>query len=248
MRHPVAQAVMGATPPPLAPEDRALTARALAWLAQREHSRMELRRKLLALALGQDAAARADPSPSDATADATASTRAPIGQAGAAPAEATSATARVEAVLDWLEAHSYLSQQRFVESRLRTRSERYGNLRIRQELAQHGVSLPAEAESSLRESELDRARSVWQRKFARAGAAGEPGPAAAAKQARFLTSRGFSAEVIRKVLRESSRPQEREPDAADMVSAPVPRAHASRASEETHVRLVSRSGKPRPGG
>ncbi len=247
MRHPVAQAVMGATPPPSAPADRALTARALAWLAQREHSRMELRRKLLGLALKQDTAERADLSPANATVNPAASTRGPIAQAGAAITAPVSAAERVDAVLAWLEAHSYLSQQRFVESRLRTRSERYGNLRIRQELAQHGVSLPAEAESSLRESELDRARSVWQRKFARAGVAGESGPAAAAKQARFLTSRGFSAEVIRKVLRESSRPQEREPDAADVVSPPAPRSHASRASEETHLRLVSQGGKPRPG-
>ena len=248
MRHLVAQAVMGVTPPPSAPADRALTARALAWLAQREHSRMELRRKLLALAHGQDTAERAGPSPADATAVAAASTREPIAQAGTVTAARASAAERVDAVLGWLEAHSYLSQQRFVESRLRTRSERYGNLRIRQELAQHGVSLPAEAESCLRESELDRARAVWQRKFARAGVAGESGPGAAAKQARFLTSRGFSAEVIRKVLRESNRPQQRESEAADVVSPPVPRAHASRASEETHLRQVSRGGKPRTGG
>ena len=204
---------------------------------------MELRRKLLALALGQDAAARAGPSPSDATADATASTRAPIGQAGAAPAEATSATARVEAVLDWLEAHSYLSQQRFVESRLRTRCERHGNLRIRQELAQHGVSLPAETENALRESELNRARAVWERKFGRAGVAVESSTATAAKQARFLTSRGFSAEVIRKVLRESGRRQEHDSGAADAVTTPVTRARASRVSEETHLRLISQGNK-----
>ena len=242
---------MGATPPPLAPEDRALTARALAWLAQREHSRMELRRKLLALAHRQDTAERAGPSPANATADAAASTREPIAQAGAAtaaPACGASAAERVDAVLGWLEAHSYLSQQRFVESRLRTRCERYGNLRIRQELAQHGVSMPAEAESSLRENELDRARAVWQRKFARAGVAGESGPGAAAKQARFLTSRGFSAEVIRKVLRESNRPQQRESEAAAVASPPVPSARASHASEATHLRLVSRGGKLRPGG
>lgn len=247
MRHLVAQAVMGATPPPSAPADRALTARALAWLAQREHSRMELRRKLLALAHGQDTAERAGPSPADVTAVAAASTREPIAQAGAATAAHASAAERVDAVLGWLEAHSYLSQQRFVESRLRTRSERYGNLRIRQELAQHGVSLPAEAESSLRESELDRARAVWQRKFARAGVAGESSPAAAAKQARFLTSRGFSAEVIRKVLRESNRAQQRDSEAADVASPPVPRARASHVSEATHLRLVSRGGKPRTG-
>lgn len=238
---------MGATPQPSAPGDRALTARALAWLALREHSRIELRRKLLALAHEQEIAERADPSPTDAKADAAASTRGPIGQAGAAVAEPAGATARVDAVLDWLEAHSYLSQQRFVESRLRTRSERFGNLRIRQELAQHGVSLPAEAESSLRESELDRARAVWERKFGRSALAGERSAAAMSRQARFLTSRGFSAEVIRKVLRESARPQERESEAAEMASPPQPRARTSGVTEEMHLRLVSRGGKPLKG-
>jgi regulatory protein len=109
--------------------------------------------------------------------------------------------ARVVEVLDWLEANRYLSQQRFVESRIHVRAARHGNLRIQQELAQHGLALDADAAQTLKASEFDRAREVWSRKFdaPAADAAGR------ARQARFLTGRGFSAETVRRVLRESAR-------------------------------------------
>ena len=152
---------------------RSLKARALQWLAQREHSRAELRRKLLQHA------------PADGGDD----------DAAAAPPD-------VDALLDWLEVHRYLSQERFVESRVHARAARFGNLRIRQELAQHDLALSAASEQGLKDSEFARARDVWARKFA------GPGLTASerAKQARFLTGRGFSAEVVRRVLRESVRP------------------------------------------
>ena len=73
--------------------------------------------------------------------------------------------ARVTEVLDWLEANRYLSQQRFVESRIHVRAARHGNLRIQQELAQHGIALDAETAQSLKASEVERAREVWARKF-----------------------------------------------------------------------------------
>ncbi|MDH3209404.1 MAG: recombination regulator RecX [Burkholderiaceae bacterium] len=142
-----------------------LKARAVQWLAQREHSRSELRRKLLRHArAGND-----DP-------------------AGAAE--------QVNALLDWLEEHHYLSQDRFVQSRVHVRAARYGNLRIQRELAQHGLKLPPDAAQALKDSELARARAVWSRKFdAPAGDA-----AARAKQMRFLAARGFTAELIRQVV------------------------------------------------
>ena len=150
-----------------------LRARALQWLSQREHSRLELRRKLLRAARQRDA---------DAAADDT---------------EAIDRGAEVDALLDWLVANRYLSEARFVESRVHARSARFGNRRIAQELAQHGAELDAGTAEQLKASELGRARAVWQRKF---GA--EPADAAArAKQMRFRAGRGFSAEVIRRVLR-----------------------------------------------
>ncbi|MFZ2652212.1 MAG: regulatory protein RecX [Burkholderiaceae bacterium] len=173
-------------------EDKALKAHALAKLAQREYSRTELRRKLLALTptrvkQGKLGDTHGKPCPSGAAQQAGPSSR------GAA------AAARIDAVLDWLEAHDYLSQRRFVQSRVRLRCERFGNLRIRQELAQHGVALPAQAEEVLRDTEFERAHRVWARKFKQGS-----GPAADThKQARFLVGRGFSSDVIRRVLHEA---------------------------------------------
>ena len=142
-----------------------LKGRGLQILAQREHSRSELRRKLLVHAQKDEA-------------------------------EAGAAVEQVEAVLDWLQANRYLCEERFVESRVHARASRYGNLRIRQELAQHGVALTAEATQQLKDSELARAREVWSRKF------GQPAADAAerARQMRFLAGRGFSSEVIRRAV------------------------------------------------
>jgi len=142
-----------------------LKGRGLQILSQREHSRSELRRKLLVHAQKDEP-------------------------------EAGAAIEQVEAVLDWLQANRYLCEERFVESRVHARASRYGNLRIRQELAQHGVALTAEATQQLKDSELARAREVWSRKF------GQPAADAAerARQMRFLAGRGFSSEVIRRAV------------------------------------------------
>ena len=135
---------------------------------------MELRRKLLPHAM---AALEAD--------------------AGVGADADADAVTQVEGVLDWLEANGYLSQERFVESRVHARSARFGNLRIRQELKQHQVALGAEAAQALKDSELQRARAVRERKFS----AWPVTAAERAKQARFLAGRGFSPEVIGRALR-----------------------------------------------
>lgn len=183
-----------------------LKARALAMLARREHSRAELRRKLLphARAAALEAATASasaselhrSPGPASARPGVFSSAGAleVVPDTGAARAEAESA---VEALLDWLQAQRYLSEQRFVESRVHARAGRFGNLRIRQELAQHGVALDAEAAQRLRDTELERCREVWARKF---GGERPSDAAARAKQMRFLAARGFSADVIRRVL------------------------------------------------
>jgi len=142
-------------------------------LAQREHSRIELRRKLMPMARA------AQPDELDES------------------ARRAAAAAQVDTLLDWLEAHKYLSQARFVESRLHARAGRYGNRRIEQELSQHGVELDADTRRQLRESELARAREVWQRKYSSLPA----DAAERARQMRFLANRGFSAEVVRRVVR-----------------------------------------------
>ena len=177
---------------------RSLKARALQYLAQREQSRLELRRKLLPHAQAEAvAAAGAAAAVGDGEDD-----------AGKEPARAA-AVARVEAVLDWLVAHDHLSQERFVESRVHARASRFGNLRIRQELKQHAVALPAEAAQALKESELERARAVRSRKFP------EPPTSATeqARQMRFLMGRGFSSDVIRRALRDAGGVVADAPDA-----------------------------------
>lgn len=158
-----------------------LKARALQLLAQREHSAVELRRKLLEHALRL--AARS--------------------QEGAPSRRARTPGAQVEAEIDALlrSLHDggHQSEARFVESRLRARAPRYGNLRLLDELARHGLRPSPEEAESLAASEHARARAVWERKF---GAL--PGDAAdRARQARFLAGRGFSADVIRRLLRGS---------------------------------------------
>lgn len=170
-----------------------LKMRAIALLAQREHSLIELRGKLLRLARARAAERLTQ---AQASADEAAGAEAWAGAESESDAEAPEA--EVEALLIWLQARGYLDESRFVESRVHARAARYGNRRIQQELAQHGLSLDAEAQARLKDSELARAREVWQRKF------GERPPedaAARAKQTRFLVGRGFSAEVVRRVLR-----------------------------------------------
>ena len=182
------------------PARRSLKARALQLLAQREHSRTELRRKLLAHARADLRPEPGEPGPVVRSANGAVTPAAAVAPEGAAPA-AGGAVAQVEAALDWLEANDYLSQARFVESRVHARAARFGNVRIRQELAQHAVTLSPQAAQSLKDSELDRARAVWARKYASA----PDGLAEHARQARFLAGRGFSADVIRQLLRGAGR-------------------------------------------
>lgn len=104
----------------------------------------------------------------------------------------------VENLLDEFEQKGWVSEQRFVDALVRTRRARFGSIKVLQELKQKGVSEEgiARAREALVESELQAARDVWQKKFA-----GRPGSMAErAKQARFLGGRGFSQEVVRKVL------------------------------------------------
>ena len=103
------------------------------------------------------------------------------------------------AVLDDLQAKDFINETRVLESVVYRRSSRLGGARIRQELQAKGLPNEAiqEAVARLRDSELDRARSVWARKFARPPQT----PQENAKQSRFLLTRGFSGDVVRRVLR-----------------------------------------------
>ena len=105
---------------------------------------------------------------------------------------------QLQHLLDDLEAKKLLSDRRFAEVLARSRGERFGTARVRQELRAHGVSdsLVRDAVGELARSELQRARAVWRRRF------GKPPADAAekARQMRFLAQRGFSGEVIRRIV------------------------------------------------
>ena len=100
--------------------------------------------------------------------------------------------------LDFLQAKDFINEQRVVESVVNSRSAKLGASRVRQELQAKGLPAEAIAEAvqTMRSTELERAREVWRKKF------GEPpvDQAARAKQVRFLLSRGFAAEVVKRVV------------------------------------------------
>lgn len=100
--------------------------------------------------------------------------------------------------LDALQAKGFISDERVAESVVHHKGARFGAQRVRAELIAKGLddTIVRAAIQSLRDSELDRARVVWRKKF------GHP-PADAqerAKQLRFLASRGFSGDVAHRVL------------------------------------------------
>jgi regulatory protein len=104
----------------------------------------------------------------------------------------------IKQALDELQAKGFLDEQRVVDSIVHRRAGRVGAGRIRQELQAKGIDAErvAVAVASLNASEFERAREVWRRKF---GVLPEDA-AQRAKQGRFLAARGFSGEVVRRVL------------------------------------------------
>jgi regulatory protein len=136
-----------------------LRQRAVRLLARREHTRVELARKL-----------------------------SPHGT----PEE-------IDTVLNELARTGLQSDARFAESYVRSQSARLGAARLRQALRTKGVATEL-IETGLVDlpDEMERAREVWTKKFA-----APPSDAREwAKQARFLQGRGFSSEVIRRLLKD----------------------------------------------
>jgi len=142
------------------PRERSLRERALGFLARREHTRAELRRKL---------------------------------------APHAESPGQLDALLDDLIQRKLLSEERFAEARAHVLARKFGAARIERDLRARGVSEEQAANASIeaRATEFERARDVWRRKF------GTP-PAdlkERGRQARFLLSRGFSTDVVNRILR-----------------------------------------------
>ena len=100
--------------------------------------------------------------------------------------------------LDELEAKGFISEQRVIESVVIRRAAKLGTARIKQELQAKGLDPDAVSVAlvGLKATEQTRAHEVWRKKF---GSAPRDAPAAA-KQIRFLASRGFSGDAIRRVM------------------------------------------------
>jgi len=149
-----------------------LRERALRLLAQREHARAELKRKLAPHAESEE---------------------------------------QLAALLDDLVARRLLSDARYAEMRVSVRGRRYGDARLAQELRQTGVNTEAAKEALAGSGdEMARAQAVWARKFLSLPTE----TTERARQTRFLMSRGFSSDTIRRLLRgetsEQSAAEERE--------------------------------------
>ena len=152
-----------------------LKARALRLLSLREYSRKSLGAKL-------------------------AESEARWAKLGGEQAEQTSESTKsqIEVVLDDFEARGWLSDERFAEALVRRRSERYGMRRIADELERAGVdsSKSAKLMKSLKETEYQRAYDLWARKYGELAQDQKE----RARQYRFLASKGFSSDVVGKII------------------------------------------------
>jgi len=139
-----------------------LRARAVGLLSRREHSRVELSRKLATHAQSPD---------------------------------------ELNALLDALAKEGWQSDERYVQGLVHRKASQQGLAKIAQELAQQGIGAAqvAQVRLELKDSELERAQGVWQKKFSRNSS--PPSPSEYARQGRFLASRGFSHDVIHRVLK-----------------------------------------------
>lgn len=106
---------------------------------------------------------------------------------------------QLEQVLDQLAHENLLSDQRYAQSVSRVRGGRYGAARVALELRAKGVddAVISAAAQALHETELTRAHAVWQKKFGVIPATLND----RARQQRFLMQRGFSAQVIARILK-----------------------------------------------
>lgn len=104
----------------------------------------------------------------------------------------------IETVLLDLEQRGLLSDARAAAAYLRSRGGQWGDARLRQDLRTRGLAADLiDGQVAELADELERARGVWARKYAAAPADAKEW----ARQARFLQSRGFSSETIRRLLK-----------------------------------------------
>lgn len=98
-----------------------------------------------------------------------------------------------------LEKQNWLSDQRFAEGLARRKSERYGSLKIVEELKQNGVDQEtvSRLKNDLKESDAQRAHDLWQKKFDGVSPVDQKDRA---KQMRYLASKGFPLDQVSKII------------------------------------------------
>ena len=101
----------------------------------------------------------------------------------------------LEALLSELEGKKFLSNHRFAEMRVHVLSRKYGAAKIRQDLKAKGIGDEI-VDAVSTEGELERARAILARKYLQPASTREE----RARRARFLQSRGFSADTIRALV------------------------------------------------
>lgn len=108
------------------------------------------------------------------------------------------------AILDELESKDFINSERVAASVVHRRASRMGTQRVVQELRSKGLddALIKSTAAELQSTELERALQVWKSKFGSREPASTPQEKA--KQMRFLAARGFSGDVVRKVLKSAA--------------------------------------------
>ena len=107
----------------------------------------------------------------------------------------------IEAVIARMGELGLQSDERYAEAFVRGKAARFGAARLRSELARRGIDRDRIDEAlagECVESEAERARAVLRARFATP----PTDPREWARQARFLQTRGFAPELIRKLLKE----------------------------------------------
>jgi regulatory protein len=108
----------------------------------------------------------------------------------------TGSSEDLQALISGLKQKNQFSEERYAEERARQLSRKYGAARIRQDLKAKGVPEDLIARLSSSQDELQKAKSILERKYRVPATTREE----KAKRMRFLQGRGFSSEVIFKLL------------------------------------------------
>ena len=137
----------------------------------------------------------------------------------------------INAVISRLQRENWQSDERFVETFVQSREHRWGNQKILQALSQHDLDSEqlGELKEDLEDSEYQRARDIWIKRFGSKYGVDlydaedsvdyesldeterqsfEEQAKDRAKQMRFLASRGFSADVVYRVVNSRGAPEE----------------------------------------